>query len=121
LYAALAMMIAAVGVYAAFAHAVVLRRREMAIRIALGAGPGAVHWLILREAILLTALAIAVGCGAAVITARSVRALLYGLVPADPVVLGGAAALMLAVAVVGTALPAHAAARADPNSLLKAE
>jgi predicted permease len=121
IFSALAVLLAAVGLYAAFAHAVVLRRREMAIRIAIGATPGAVRTLIFRDAVLLTVAAAALGSLGAFLAGRSIQSLLYGIVPGDPVVLGGAAALMTLVAVSATLLPARTAARTDPNALLKAE
>jgi predicted permease len=121
LFGTLAVVIAAVGLYAAFAHAVVLRKREMAIRIAIGASPPAVRSLILRDAMLLSAGAALAGCLGAVLAGRTLARALYGIVPADPMVLGGAAVLMMAVAAAATIRPARAAALADPASLLKAE
>ena len=121
IFSVLAVLLAAVGLYAAFAHAVVLRRREMAIRIAIGATPAAVRTLIFRDAALLTMGAAGLGCLGAFAAGRSIQSLLYGIVPADPLVLGGAAALMMLVAVLATLLPARSAARSDPNALLKAE
>ena len=107
------------GLYAAFAHAVVVRQREMAIRIAVGATPGAVRALMLRDAALITAVACAAGCLAGVLAGRSLQSVLYGIVPLDPVALGGAALLMFVVAAAATYLPARAASLADPNTLLR--
>ena len=121
LFSALAVLLAAVGLYASFAHAVVVRRREMAIRIAVGATPANVRALILRDALTLTLAAAVAGCAAAALAGRSVQSMLYGIVAADPLVLGGAAALMAAVALAATMVPALAAARSNPNELLKAE
>lgn len=120
IFSALAVLLAAAGLYAAFAHAVVLRRREMAIRIALGATPGAVRTLIFRDAALVTLSAAALGCSGAFLAARSLQSVLYGIVAGDPLVLGGAVVLMTMVAVAATVLPARTAARSDPNVLLKA-
>lgn len=121
LFSAMAVSVAGVGLYAAFAHAVVMRRREIAIRIAIGATPSAVRGLIFRDAALLTFAAAIAGCVGAVIAGRSLQSVLYGIVAADPVVLGGATAIMIAVALCATLLPARAAARCDPNALLQAE
>jgi len=121
LFAALALAIAAIGLYAAFAHAVTMRRREMAIRIAVGARPARVMSLILTEAAGLSAVGIAVGMAAALLAGESLRNLLYGIVPSDPLVLGAAAASMMVVAIGATSLPARSAARSDPNSLLRSE
>jgi predicted permease len=121
LFGGLAISIAAIGVYAAFAHAVVIRQREMAIRIAVGASPGAVRALVLRDAVVLTLLACAIGVLAGVLAGRTLQSRLYGIRPLDPVVLGGAVLVMLVVATAATFLPARAASRADPHALLKAE
>ena len=111
----------AVGLYAAFSHAVTVRRREMAIRIAIGARPGGVVWMILREATRLAGAGILAGWIAAVVGGRWLQSLLFDTSRADPLVLGSAATIMLAVAVVATLLPARAASRADPSTQLRAE
>src|SRR5262249_19503267 len=116
---ALALSVGAVGLYAAFSHAVTVRRREMAIRIAIGAKPLGVIALILREAVVLAGAGIVGGWIAAVIGARRLQSLLFDTARADPVVLGGAAMVMLVVAVAATLLPARTASRADPASLLR--
>ena len=121
LFGALAVGVAALGLYAAFAHAVGQRRREMAIRIAIGASPRGVLSMILREAVLLTVTGIVAGSVAAVFAGRTLQSLLYGIVPADPIVLGASAAVMLLVVVSATFLPARAAARSDPNMMLRAD
>ena len=119
LFSALAVSVGAVGLYAAFAHAVTIRRREMAIRLALGSRPGGVLALVLREALVLAACGIVAGCAAAAIGGRWLQSLLYDTSRADPVVFGGAAAIMLAVALAATFLPARSASRADPSALLR--
>lgn len=119
LFGGLAIVIAAVGLYAAFAHAVVVRQREMAIRIAVGASPSAVRALVLRDASVLTLLACALGGLAGVLAGRSLQSLLYGVAPLDPVALGGAALVMLLVSGAATYVPARAASLADPHALLR--
>jgi ABC-type antimicrobial peptide transport system permease subunit len=121
LFSALALGVGAVGLYAAFSHAVAMRRREMAIRIAIGARPRRVMGMILREALLLAGAGVIAGWAAALAGGRWLQSLLYDTSPADPLVLGSAAMLMFAVAVVATLLPARAASRANPTSLLRAE
>lgn len=121
LFSALALGVGAVGLYAAFSHAVAMRRREMAIRIAIGARPAGVFAMILREALLLAGAGVVAGWGAALVGGRWLQALLYDTSPADPLVLGAAAVLMLGVAVIATVFPARAASRANPTSLLRAE
>lgn len=119
LFSALALLVGAVGLYAAFAHAVAVRRREMAIRIAIGSGPRGVVALILREALLLAAAGVAGGWIATLIGGRWLGSLLFDTSRADPLVLGAAGALMLAVAGIATVLPARSAARANPAALLR--
>ena len=119
LFSGLALLVGAVGLYAAFTHAVTVRRREMAIRLAIGARPRGVVSMILREALVLAGVGVAGGWIAAVIGARWLESLLFGTSRADPLVLGGSAAIMLLVAIAATIVPARAASRADPASLLR--
>ncbi|MEO5894273.1 MAG: ABC transporter permease [Vicinamibacterales bacterium] len=119
IFSVLAVGIASVGVYAAFAHAVLQRRREMAIRIAIGAAPAGVQRMVLREAGVLTFAGVAVGAGCAAAAGRALTSLLFAVPPVDAVVLGGAALLMLSVAMVATILPARTAARTPPGTLLR--
>jgi predicted permease len=119
LFSALALSVGAVGLYAAFSHAVTVRRREMAIRIAIGARPRGVIAMILRESVVLAGAGIIGGWIAAVIGARWLQSLLFDTSRADPIVLGGAAVVMLAVAVAATLLPARTASRANPAALLR--
>jgi putative ABC transport system permease protein len=121
LFSSLALGVAAVGLYAAFAHAVTERRREMAIRIAIGARPGRVVRMVIREALVLAASGIALGWLAAIVAGRWVQALLFETQASDPLVLGAAAIVMLIVATAATILPARTAARADPNRLLRVQ
>ena len=119
IFSVLALAVAAMGLFATFAHAVTVRRREMAIRVAIGATRAGVVRLILREAAALAAAGIVVGALAAVAGGRSLQTLLFGIVPADPAVLGAAAAAMSVVALAATIIPARRASQSDPGSLLK--
>ena len=120
-FGGLAVSIAAVGLYAAFAHAVTMRRREMAIRLAIGATAASVRRLVLRDAVVLTLIGGLAGAIGALLAGRAVGAVLYGIVGTDPWVLSGSAVLMLVIGLLATAVPAVTAARSDPNSLLRAE
>lgn len=115
----LALAVGAIGLYAAFAHAIAQRRREMAIRLAIGARPRRVIALVLREAVAVTAGGVALGWAGVLLGGRSLQALLYDTSAADPMILAGAAALMFAVAGAATLGPAHAASRTDPAALLR--
>ena len=119
IFSALAVGIATVGLYAAFAHAVMQRRREIAIRLAVGAAPSGVRAMILREAALLTLGGVALGSACAVAASRWATSLLFAVRAADPVVLGSAAVLMVGVAVLATIVPAGIAARTAPSVLLR--
>jgi len=119
LFSALAVGVAAIGLYAAFAHAVAERRREMAIRLAVGARPAGLLRMVMGEALRLAAVGAACGAVMAVGAGRWVQSLLFGVQPSDPRVLGAAAGVMLLVAVLATWWPARTASRADPSRLLR--
>jgi predicted permease len=121
IFGLLAVSVSAIGLFAAFAHAVGERRREMAIRIAVGARPGRVLAMVIREAGRLAMVGAAAGCVCAVVAGRWVQSMLFGTAPSDPLVLGSAAALMLVVAAAASYVPARLASRADPTTLLRAE
>jgi hypothetical protein len=119
LFGGLALGVASLGLFAGFMHVVSERRREMAIRLALGAEPRRVVRMILTESGRIAAIGVILGCALAVACGRWLESLLFGTSPADPIVLTAAAAVMLAVGVIATLLPALAASRSDPNSLLR--
>jgi putative ABC transport system permease protein len=121
LFSGLALIVGGVGLFAAFSHAVTIRRREMAIRIAIGARPQGVIAMILREALIVAGAGAVAGCVAAAIGGRWLGSVLYGTSTADPVVLGSAATLMLTAALLSTLLPAVAASRANPCALMRSE
>jgi predicted permease len=121
LFSALALGVAALGIYAAFAQAVVERRREMAIRLAIGARPGLVLRLVLRESLAVAMAGALLGSCAAILSGRWIQSLLFKTAPSDAGVLAPAAAIMLAVAAAATVLPAWTASKIDPGTLLKAE
>jgi putative ABC transport system permease protein len=121
LFGGLALAVAGVGLYAAFTHAVGERRQEMAIRLAIGARTRGVLLMIMREAAGVSAIGVALGCLVAAISGRWVQSMLFRTAPSDPVVLGSAAILMLAVSAVATFIPARRASRTDPSSLLRTE
>jgi predicted permease len=120
-FSALALLVAGMGLFAAFAHTVGERRREMAIRMAVGARPSAVLALVLREASMIAMLGAVVGCAAAVASGRWLESSLYGTKAADPLALAAAASVMLLVALLATLRPARTAANSDPSSLLRAQ
>ncbi len=120
-FAALALLLACVGLYGITSYAVAGRTREIGVRIALGANPAAVLWLVLREALLLVAAGVIVGIPAAVAASRVLRTLLYGVSTTDPGALTLSLALLSAVALVSAWLPARRATRIDPMVALRYE
>lgn len=121
LFSALALSVSAIGMFAVFAHAIASRRREMAIRLAVGARPSAVRALVLREALAIAAGGVALGLLASVFAGRGMASLLFATTPADPMVSAFAGGAMLLVAALATLLPARDAARTDPGVLLRSE
>ena len=118
---AIALAVGAVGIYGVIAYGVSLRRREMGVRMALGARPADVRRMISREGLLLAAAGIGAGLLLTVAVTRFMRGLLYEVSTVDPVALGAASALLLGVALVASWLPAFAVSRVEPSSALRAE
>jgi ABC-type antimicrobial peptide transport system permease subunit len=117
----LALALAAVGIYGVMAYSVANRTNEIGIRLALGALPRQVLAMVLREATWISLAGIAVGIGAALVLAQAVKSMLYGLQPADPVSLCAGAALLIAVGLAASWLPARRAASVQPVEALRHE
>ncbi len=120
-FGALALVLASIGLYGVLSYAVGRRTNEIGIRMALGARPGAVIWLFLRESLVLIALGCAVGLGAALAATRLVASSLFGVKPEDPATLAAATALIAAIALLAGYLPARRAASVDPVTSLRCE
>lgn len=120
-FGVLALALACVGIYGTIAYSVARRTNEIGIRLALGALPRQVLGMVLREASWLSLGGIAVGLGVALLLMRLVKSMLYGLQPADPLSLAGGAALLVAVAVAASWLPARRAAGVQPMEALRHE
>lgn len=119
--ALLAALLAFVGVYSLFAYAVVRRTREIGVRLAVGASPGAVQRMVLRESVTLTAIGVALGIPTSIMASRGLRALLFGVSESDPVVALSTVVLFLALTIAAALIPARRAARLDPVAALRAE
>jgi predicted permease len=117
----LATLLASVGLYGVMAFVVARRRKELGIRLALGAQPGLVIWLVMREVLLLLAIGLAVGIPAAMALGRFVATELYGLQPHDPWIAGSTVAVLTLVSVAAGMIPAHRASRIDPILALRHE
>lgn len=119
--AAVALVLAVVGVYGVMAYSISQRTREMGIRIALGAGRSNVRALVMRQGSMLAAVGIAIGIGIALLVTRSLATFLFGVSPFDPVVFTGVALLLLLASLGATYVPARRATQVDPIEALRAE
>jgi ABC-type antimicrobial peptide transport system permease subunit len=118
-FGALAMLIATIGLYGLMSYTVMRRQVEIGIRMALGADPGAVIRMVLRESGVLLLSGIAVGVLLAIVVSRSAASLLYGLEPWDPASFVLAAAALSAISMVAAWLPARRASRVPPTVALR--
>lgn len=121
LFAGLTLLLAAIGVYALVAHSVAQRRKELAIRLALGAPAGAIRRLIASQAVTPVVWGAAAGLAAALAGGRVLRSLLYQVGPNNPAALGVAVGVVVLAAGLACVLPARRATRVDPNLALRAE
>ena len=120
-FAAMAVILAALGVYGVMAYLVTRRTREIGIRMAIGARPEQVRRQILRESLALAAIAVAAGVAGAWGLTRYLTAMLYGVTPLDGVTFSAAALVLVAVAMAASLLPARKASRVDPVVALREE
>ena len=120
-FAAIAVALAVVGVYGVLAYLVSQRRREIGVRLAIGASPSDVVWLFLREGAALTLIGLGVGLAGALAAGRWISALLFAVTPADPVTLAIVVCALAGAAVCATWLPARRAARVDPGDALRTD
>jgi ABC-type antimicrobial peptide transport system permease subunit len=120
-FGALALLLAAVGLYGVIAYSVSLRTREVGIRMAVGADRSRIVRMVLAQGARLAAAGIVVGGLVSLATARVLASLLYGVSPFDPAAYAFACGLLLAVACLANLVPALSAARIDPLRALKAE
>jgi len=119
--AAVALVLAVVGVYGVMAYAISQRTREMGIRMALGAQHGNVRSLVLKQGAVLAAIGIVAGIGVALLVTRSLATFLFGVSPFDPAVFGAVAVVLLLASLGATYLPARRATQVDPIQALRAE
>ena len=121
LFAGLALLLACIGLYGLLSYAVAGRTREIGLRMALGANRGNLLWLVMREALVMVAVGVAVGLPAAVACSRALRSMLFEVSAADPLSLAGSVLLLGAVALAAAYLPARRATRIDPMVALRYE
>ena len=116
-----ATLLASVGLYGVMAFVVAQRRKELGIRLALGAQPGFLIWMVMREVLLLLAIGLAVGIPAAMGLGRYVAAQLYGIQASDPFIATSTVLLLTIVSAVAGLIPAQRASRIDPMLALRQE
>ena len=117
-FATLALALAAIGLYGVLSYSVTLRRRELGIRAALGASRRDLLALVVRQGLIATGAGLAVGLGLAVVAARLMRTLLFGIEPMDVPSFAASAGLLLVVALAACLVPARRAAASDPRHTL---
>jgi ABC-type antimicrobial peptide transport system permease subunit len=120
-FAAVALILAAIGIYGVVSYSVARRTREMGIRMALGARPAGVRRLVVTSALRTVAVGLAIGTIAAVGASRVMASLLYGVGATDPMTFGLVILLLLGVGWLASAIPARRSARIDPMLTMRAE
>ena len=120
-FAITAVSLACVGLYGMLSYFVSLRRREIGLRLALGAVRGQIRMQFLVQGLGVSLLGCLAGLGLVMAFTKVLSGMLYGVSPSDPAILAGVAAMMLAVAAASSLLPASSAARLEPMEVLRDE
>jgi putative ABC transport system permease protein len=121
IFASVALALAATGIYSVISYSVTQRAQEVGVRMALGARPGAVIRLILKQGLALTLIGVAAGALGALVAARVMSGLLYGVTATDPATFAAIALLLAMVATLACYLPARRASRVEPIAALRHE
>jgi len=121
LFAAIALVIATIGVYGIVAYAVAQRKQEIGIRIALGAQRADIFRLVVGQGMGLALLGVAIGIGGALLATRTLSKLLFGVTPTDPATFAFVAAVLLSAAFAASGVPALRASRTEPSKVLGSE
>jgi putative ABC transport system permease protein len=119
LFAAAGLVTATTGVYALLAYTVAQRKREIAVRMAIGASPSAMTWFVVKESLLLALAGCAVGAVGVAAVSRLAQSVLFGIAPHDPLTLGTTAAVLVVAVLAASWLPARRASRVDPATALR--
>jgi putative ABC transport system permease protein len=120
-FAGISMLLAALGIHGVVSYGVAQRTREFGLRMALGSTPGEIKALVIRSGLRTALIGLLAGMAGAAALASTLRALLYGVAPLDPVVMAGVAALLLTIALIANYIPARRATRIDPLEALHHE
>jgi putative ABC transport system permease protein len=118
-FAAMALLLAAVGTYGVMSFVVATRTHEIGLRMALGAGRAQVLWQVLREGMTTALLGIAIGTLGALAVGRAMKGMFYGVRTVEPLAFGAVVALLLASAILACLIPARRAAAVDPMTALR--
>jgi predicted permease len=118
-FAALAVFMAAIGLYGVVSYSMARRTNEIGIRMALGASAAGVRWMVLNETLRMVAIGVALGLPCAIAGARLVSSKLYGLAPSDPISIGSAIFIVLSSGLLAGYLPARRASKIDPMVSLR--
>ena len=121
IFAAVAMLLSAIGIYGVISYSVAQRTRELGIRAALGASSGSLLGLVLRSGMLMTLIGLVVGLAGALALSRLLQTMLFGVGERDPLTLGAAAWILGVVAVLACYIPARRATHVDPIVALRYE
>jgi len=119
IFAVMALLLAAVGLYAVIAHSVSQRTKEIGLRMAIGAAAGHVRKMVLREGMLPVAIGLVVGLASSFAVNRILQSQLVGVSPHDPVTMAGAPVVLILVALLACLIPAQRAMRVDPSAALR--
>jgi putative ABC transport system permease protein len=117
----LAMLIAAIGAHATLAYMVSRRRREIGVRVAIGAAPGSMARMVMREGLVLTLAGVAIGLPLAFVTVRTLRTLMFGVSATDPATFAAVTVLFLLLGPAAGIIPARRAAAVDPAIALRSD
>ena len=120
-FSVVALSIAVIGIYGVIAYGVAQRRKEIGIRVALGARPATVAGMVVRQGMVLAGLGIAAGLGLALLLTRFLASFLFSVTPTDPLTLALVVAALAAAALAATYIPAVRATRTDPVEVLRAD
>jgi putative ABC transport system permease protein len=121
IFAAVALALAGAGIFAMMHYSVAQRTHEIGLRMALGARPAYVIWMVMREGVLLVGAGVAMGLAGSLVLTRSIRSLLFEVEPGDPATLSAVSMLLAGVALLACYLPAQRATRVDPMLALRCD
>jgi putative ABC transport system permease protein len=120
-FAAIAVALSVIGIYGVLAYLVGQRKREIGLRLAIGASPSNLVWLFMREGAAMTLIGLGAGLAGALAASRWISTLLFGVTPADPVTIASVVCVLAAAAACATYVPARRAVGVDPSDALRAE